>query len=205
MEQRSEEWFFARRGRITASRFGDAIAVGKNGKPLMARERYMREIVFERLSDSCKHEINSKSLSWGTEVEAFARDAYELESGELITQTGFVTHQRYPFIGGSCDGLLGNDGIIEIKCPHDEQVHVETLLDGMSPDHVPQIQGNLLVTDRKYAVFISYDPRMGEPYRLYTQIVQRDDAYIDGVLLPGLLQFEAEVNAMIKRLQQRVA
>lgn len=205
MEQRSEEWFDARRGRITASRFGDAIAVGKNGKPLAAREKYMREIVFERLSDSCKHEISSKSLSWGTDVEAFARDAYELECGALIEQTGFVTHQRYPFIGGSCDGLLDSDGIVEIKCPHDEQVHVETLLNGMSNDHVPQVQGNLLVTGRKYAVFISYDPRICESLRLYTQIVPRDDAYINNVLLPGLLQFEAEVNAMIKRLQQKIA
>lgn len=205
MEQRSEEWFDARRGRITASRFIDAIAVGKNGKPLMARAKYMREIVFERLSDSCKHEISSKSLTWGTDVETFAREAYEIESGDVVLQTGFVAHPDYSFIGGSCDGLIADAGIIEIKCPHDEQVHIETWLEGMSADHIPQVQGNLLVTGRQYAVFVSYDPRVAERFRLFHQRIERDNAYIDGVLLPGLLQFEKEVQDMIQQLEARAA
>ncbi|MCM3372841.1 hypothetical protein M3640_19455, partial [Bacillus velezensis] len=80
-----------------------------------------------------------------------------------------------------------------------------TLLNGMPDDHVPQVQGGLLVTGRRWWLFASYDPRVPEPYSLYTQIVPRDDEYINNTLLPGLLQFEAEVNAIIKRLQMRAA
>ncbi|WP_250538772.1 MULTISPECIES: lambda exonuclease family protein [unclassified Caballeronia] len=202
IEQRTEAWFAQRAGKITASRFIDVISVTKAGKPTAARERYMREIVFERLSGTPKHSVGALSLRWGTDVEQFAREAYEVESGDVVTETGFVTHPDYPFIGGSCDGLIGEDGIIEIKCPHDEQVHIETWLNGMSPDHRPQVQGNLLVTGRKYAVFISYDPRQNERFRLYHQRVERDEEFIQEVLLPGLLQFEAEANAMIDRLER---
>jgi putative phage-type endonuclease len=202
IEQRTEAWFAQRAGKITASRFIDVISVTKAGKPTAARERYMREIVFERLSGTPKHSVGALSLKWGTDVEQFAREAYEVESGDVVTETGFVTHPDYPFIGGSCDGLIGEDGIIEIKCPHDEQVHIETWLNGMSPDHRAQVLGNLLVTGRKYAVFISYDPRQSERFRLYHQRIERDEEFIQGILLPGLLQFEAEANAMIDRLER---
>jgi putative phage-type endonuclease len=205
IEQRTEQWFAQRAGKATASRFIDVVSLTKAGKPTAGRERYMREIVFERLSGTPKHSVGALSLKWGTDVEQFAREAYEVESGDVVSETGFVTHPDYPFIGGSCDGLIGDDGIIEIKCPHDEQVHIETWLNGMSPDHRPQVQGNLLVTGRKYAVFISYDPRQNERFRLYHQRIERDDAYIDGVLLPGLLQFNAEVEQMIAELNRRAA
>jgi putative phage-type endonuclease len=202
IEQRTEAWFAQRAGKITASRFIDVISLTKAGKATAARERYMREIVFERLSGTPKHSVGALSLKWGTDVEQFAREAYEVESGDVVSETGFVTHPDYPFIGGSCDGLIGDDGIIEIKCPHDEQVHIETWLNGMSPDHRAQVLGNLLVTGRKYAVFISYDPRQSERFRLYHQRIERDEEFIQGVLLPGLLQFEAEANQMIERLER---
>jgi putative phage-type endonuclease len=202
VEQRSDAWRNLRVGRLTASRFVDVISLTKAGKPTAARDRYMRELVFERLSGTPKHSIGALSLKWGTEVETFAREAYEVDSGDVVAETGFVTHPDYPFIGGSCDGLIGDDGIIEIKCPHDEQVHIETWLNGMSPDHRAQVQGNLLVTGRKYAIFISYDPRQSERFRLYHQRVERDEEFIQGVLLPALLQFDAEANQMIERLER---
>ncbi|WP_250475008.1 lambda exonuclease family protein [Caballeronia sp. GAFFF1] len=185
-EQRTEAWFAQRAGKATASRFLDVVSLTKAGKPTAARERYMREIVFERLSGTPKHSVGALSLKWGTDVEQFAREAYEVKWGDVLKETGFVTHPDYPFIGGSCDGLIGDEGVIEIKCPHDEQVHIETWLNGMSPDHRPQVQGNLLVTGRKYAIFISYDPRQNERFRLYYQRIERDDTYIQQILLPGL-------------------
>lgn len=220
--QGTDEWRQLRAGKLTASRFGDAISftggepgdVYKTGpkkglpKPRQstaARDKYMREIVFERLAETPSHEVGGRATQWGSEVESFARDAVELETGMFVERGVFVTHPRYPLIGASPDGLIGADGGYESKCPMDEAVHINTLLNGMPEDHVPQVQGGMLVTGRKWWLFVSYDPRVPEPYRLYMQRIARDDEYINGVLLPGLLQFEAEVQQMMKRLKERAA
>lgn len=222
ISQGTDEWRAARAGKLTASRFADVIAfsggepgdIYKSGpkkglpKPKIStdtRNRYLREIVFERLAETPRHEVGGKATQWGTDVEAFAREAVELETGFIIDKAEFVTHPAYAFIGASPDGLIEAVGGYESKCPMDEAVHIKTLLEGMPSDHIPQVQGGMLVTARKWWLFASYDPRMPDQYRLYTQRIERDDAYINGVLLPGLLQFEAEVQAMIKRLQKRAA
>ncbi|MGW8304326.1 MAG: lambda exonuclease family protein [Achromobacter pulmonis] len=205
IEQRTEAWLQARSGKITASRFADVIAVStKTGKPLQAREDYMLTLAAERTSGIPKQSITSKSLSWGTDLEEHAREAYEIEMGQIVEETGFVLHPDHAFIGASSDGWIGDDGLIEIKCPHDEKVHVRTWLYGMPADHMAQIQGNLLVTGRQWADFISYDPRAGEPWRLYVQRIPRDEAYIK-TLLTALLQFEAELRAMVDTLRRKAA
>ena len=206
IDQRSDAWFQQRSGRITASRFADAIAMNKKtGQPTAARQTYMRTVVAEILSGRPKHSISSQALSWGTEAEQFAREAYELETGLVVAESGFVVHYEFDFIGGSPDGLVGADGIIEVKCPHDEQVHIGTWLDGMPADHIPQVQGNLMVTGRAFCDFISFDPRQAEPYRLYVQRIERDDKYISETLLPGLLDFWADVQRMVKTIQDKAA
>ncbi|WP_186211267.1 lambda exonuclease family protein [Burkholderia gladioli] len=220
IEQRSSAWHALRAGRITASRFADAIAMtggepgdvyksGPNkGQPkprqsTAARDKYMREIVFERLAATSTHQVGGRATNWGEEVEPYGREQVEIATGHIIKDGGFFVHPRYDFLGASPDGLIGADGGYESKCPMDEAVHVNTMLKGMPADHVAQVQGGMLVTGRKWWLFASYDPRMPEAYSLYTQVVPRDDIYIDFVLLPGLLQFEAEVNAMIEQLKAR--
>ncbi|KVE11297.1 YqaJ-like viral recombinase [Burkholderia vietnamiensis] len=205
IDQRSDAWFAARAGRITASRFADVVSLTKAGKPKAERDKYMREIVFERLAATSTHEVGGRATKWGEEVEPFGREAVEIATGYIIAPGGFFTHPRYEFLGASPDGLIGDDGGYESKCPMDEAVHINTLLNGMPDDHTAQVQGGMLVTGRRWWLFASYDPRVPEPYSLYTQIVPRNDAYIDSVLLPGLLQFEAEVNAMIKRLKEKTS
>jgi predicted phage-related endonuclease len=207
IDQRTEEWRSQRAGKITASGFADAIAMNKKKptEPTAARMTYMRTIVAEILSGRPKHEITSKSLSWGTEAEEFARQAYELETGLVVVQSEFVTHYDYDFIGASPDGLIGTDGGIEMKSPHDEQVHIGTWLNGMPDDHIAQVQGNMMVTGRQWWDFVSYDPRQAEKYQLYIQRIARDDTYINETLLPGLLKFWAEVQQMLKRIQDRAA
>lgn len=206
IDQRSPEWFEQRAGRITASRFADAIAMNKQtGKPTAARETYMRSIVAEILSGRPRHSVSSQSMAWGTEAEQFARQAYELEKGFFVEEAGFTTHYQYDYIGGSPDGLVGNDGLIEIKCPHDEQVHIGTWLNGMPDDHKPQVQGNLMVTGREWLDFISFDPRQAPRYQLYIQRIERDEDYISHELLPGLLQFWCEVQGMVRAIQEKAA
>lgn len=206
IEQRSEEWREQRAGKITASCFADAIAMNKRtGASTAARDTYMRTLVAEILSGRPKHEIRSKSLAWGTEAEQFAIEAYELETGLVVQKSGFVPHYQYPFIGASPDGLVGKDGGIEMKSPHDEQVHINTWLNGMPEEHMAQVQGNMMVTGREWWDFISYDPRQGEKYRLYVQRIPRDEDYISHYLLPNLLQFWSEVQAMVKAIQEKAA
>lgn len=221
IEQRTDAWREQRAGKITASCFGDATAMTdvepgaayksgpRKGQPKVAestaaRETYMRVVAFERTAGIAKHEIGGKALNWGTDIEAFAREAYELATGNIVTESGFLTHPQYDFIGASPDGLIGSDGGLEMKCPHDEQVHIKTILHGMPDEHIPQVMGNMLVSGRKYWDFVSFDPRQSSDLRLYIQRIYRDDIYITK-LLTGLLQFNAEVDAMIARLKQRMA
>lgn len=198
IEQRSAEWYAARAGKLTASRFADVLGTKA------ARAKYMREIVFERLAGHAKHEVSSKSLNWGTEVERFAREAYQIDVGLVVDETGFVTHSRYDFIGCSPDGLVGPAGLMQMKCPHDESVHIETWLSGMDPGHIPQVQGELFVTGRAWSDFVSYDPRQGERFRLYVQRIERDEAFI-AKLAAALLQFQAEALAMQAELEKLAA
>lgn len=205
IEQRSDGWRFARAGKITASRFGDVIDLTKAGKPTAARAKYMREIVFERISQAPRHEVGGHALRWGTDVESFAREAFEVETGLIVMPGQFVLHADHSFIGCSPDGLIGSDGGYESKCPMDEAVHINTWLCGMPEEHRPQVQGCMLVTGRQWWEFVSYDPRVAERFRLFHQRIERDDEYIDKLLLPGLIQFEQEVQSMIKQLESKAA
>lgn len=204
VEQGSDQWRELRAGMITASRFADVIAVRRDGKPTAARDKYMRLLAFERLSGAPAHSISSRSMEWGSELETYAREAYELDVGAFVTQSGFVTHPNHSFIGCSPDGLIGTDGGIEMKCPHDEAVHINTWLDGMPADHVPQVQGCMFVTGRQWWDFVSYDPRQSETFRLYVQRIERNQAYIDQLEI-ALLQFEAELQQMIQILKKKAA
>lgn len=203
--QRTEDWRAARAGKLTASRFADVVGLTKAGKHKAERAKYMRQIVFERLALAATHEIGGHALKWGTEVEQFGKEAFELETGLILQDASFVTHPQYPFIGCSPDALIGDDGGYESKCPMDEGVHIETWLNGMPDEHLHQVQGCMFVTGRKWWEFVSFDPRMASRFQLYRQRIPRDDDYINGILLPGLLQFNAEVEQMIAELNRRAA
>jgi predicted phage-related endonuclease len=204
-EQRTDAWRLERAGKLTASTFKDIVAVKRDGKPTEARAKLMRVKAFERLAGIAQHEVGGKSLDWGKDLEEAANEAYMVTTGGIIVPSPFITHPSHPFIGASPDGLVGREGGVEMKCPHDEAVHILTWLEGMPEDHIPQVQGNMLVTGRHWWDFISYDPRQGEKWRLYIQRIPRDDAYINTKLLPGLLQFEAELRAMVETLRRKAA
>lgn len=218
IEQRTSEWFAARCGTITASRFRDAIDVPEDaGQPYKsgarkgqlkpasseARNTYMRELAFERRSGRAIHEISSRSLAWGEEVEVYGKEAFELETGLVLEPGGFYTHPDYPFIGASPDAIIPGMGGYEAKSPYSEAIHVRTLLDGMPSDHKDQVQGGMLVTGLPTWFFVSFDPRQHPDDQLHIQVIQRDDDYINRILLPGLLQFEMELQALVRKLEQR--
>jgi len=172
----------------------------KAGKSSEARQKYMREVVFEILSGTPKQSATAKAMDWGKDIEQYAREAYETKTGEFATIAEFQTHKDMQFVGSSPDFLIGEDGGAEIKCPHDEGKHVLTLLNGMPEEHMAQIQGNMFVTGRNWWDFVSYDPRQAEPYRIYIQRIERDDIFIEK-LREELLKFWKEVALMVTQIK----
>jgi putative phage-type endonuclease len=198
MNQGSPEWLAARAGHCTASRFKDVLAKIKTGESA-SRRNYRIQLVTERLTGRPCDSYSNAAMEWGTATEPFARAAYEGARTVMVDETGFLLHPGVPFVGASPDGLVGADGGVEIKCPFQSTVHVETLEGGMPPEHRAQVQGTLWVTGRAWWDYISFDPRMPAHLQLYVERIARDDAYI-ATLADEVTRFLAEVDAMVKRL-----
>lgn len=205
--QRTAEWHQDRAGRVTASRFKDAVSFGKpdaqgRRKPSEARTTYMRELCFERLASKAKHSVTGKSLAWGTEEEEGCHNYYELITGNVVTKSRFIAHPRYDWMGCSPDGLVSTDGGMESKCPYNEAVHIRTWLEGMPAEHVFQVQGCMLVTGRKWWDFVSFDSRQNDEFKLYVERIERDQKFIDE-LLAGLMQFNLELDRMVGEVEYK--
>ncbi|MBL8677275.1 MAG: YqaJ viral recombinase family protein [Alphaproteobacteria bacterium] len=203
IEQGTDQWRLQRCGKLTGSRFVDVLSFLKSGKSSEARNKYMREVVFELMSGIPRHETSGASLAWGKEIEGYAREAYEMQTGNMVTPSEFVTSYDLNFVGSSPDGLIDYDGMIEIKCPHDEGKHIQTLLEGMPEEHIPQIQGNLFVTGRQWCDFISFDPRQSEKYRIYIQRINRDEEFIEKLRVE-LVKFWEETKILLNQINERV-
>jgi putative phage-type endonuclease len=191
MMQGSDDWRIARAGKVTASRFCHVMAKVKVGEAAGRRD-YRWELLTERLTGLPIDGYTNKAMEWGTAHEAEAREAYETETGELVQQVGFLMLPEHVAVGCSPDGLVGDDGGIEIKCPYSSVVHVQTLKGGMPSEHRAQVQGAMWVTGRKWWDFVSYDPRMPEGLAFYVERIKRDDDYI-AELAAEVVRFEAEV------------
>lgn len=160
IEQGSKEWLEQRYGNASASRIKDVIAKTKSGYST-SRERYMTELVLERFG-VFKEPFTNKYIEWGIEQEPFARATHEIKQGIIVQECGFILHPTIKHSGASPDGLIGNDGVLEIKCP-DTHTHFNYLLDGVAPaEHIAQMEWQIACTGRKWADFVSYDPRAPE-------------------------------------------
>lgn len=201
MIQGSPEWFAIRCGLATASRFSDVLAKIKTGEAA-SRRNYRAQLVCERLTGVPAEAFESSAMKWGTETEPFARAAYEAFSGELVEQVAFIKHEKLA-TGASPDGLIGDDGLLEIKCPN-TATHIDTLLKGMSADHNPQVQGQLWITGRQWVEFVSFDPRLPGRLQLHIQRVPRDQPYIDN-LEKEIALFLFEVDSLVAELEKVAA
>lgn len=199
-EQGSQEWLAERAGKWTGSKFVDVMAISeRTGKPLKARSDAVWQVVVERMTGQAIEGPGGFALAWGHEVEQFARDAYELETGNVVQQVGFIEHQEFPFAGASPDGLIDDDGGLELKCPRDSRIHLDRFLSGVPAEYIPQIQGCMWVTGRQWWHFASYDPRMPESHRLLIIKVPRDEAVI-AKIQAAVLSAEAEAQELHKQL-----
>lgn len=193
MNQGTPEWLAARAGHVTASRFCDVMARLKGGGEAATRRTYKLQLVTERLTGLPCETYKNVAMEWGTQTEPFARAAYETERGLMVDETGFLLHPSVKWVGGSPDGLVAADGLVEIKCPHNSVVHVESMSGGMPTEHRAQVQGLLWITGRQWADFISYDPRMPAKMQLYVERVTRDEDYITK-LAAEVAQFLVDVD-----------
>lgn len=193
MKQGTEEWLRERAGHATASCFKDILAKIKSGEAA-TRRNYRLRLVTERLIGAPVQTYQNTAMQWGTEQEPHARMAYESLTGRLVEEVGFIKHPSITWVGVSPDGLISDDGGIEIKCPYESTVHVNTLETGMPSEHMAQIQGAMWITGRRWWEFVSFDPRMPDGLKLYSQRIARDNSYIE-TLEKEVLTFLAEVES----------
>ena len=198
MEQRSEEWFQARLGKVTASRVADVLAKIKSGESA-SRRNYKIQLVSERLTGERQETYVNQAMQDGIDREQFARDRYVQQFGE-VEEVGFSQHPTLE-AGASPDGLIGTDGIIEIKCPMGS-THTETLITQEVPSkYVPQIQFQLLVTGRKWCDFVSYNPMFPENLQVFVRRVFANKEY-QQELEDEVKQFLNEVDDVINKLKE---
>lgn len=215
-DQRSDEWFAERAGRITASQMHTVMlprdrapfkSGPRKGQPKPALKElsdYAFQLAAERLTGKPRKQVKAAALQWGRDVEPAAVAAYQAETGAIVTECGFVRHPSYDFIGASPDFLVDDDGGGEVKSPESSEVHLETLLNGLPEEHIEQIQGGLWVTGRQYWDFVSYHPDFPPHLRLYIQRIPRDDSFI-AKLESACLAMEADVQAILNQIQQKAA
>ena len=196
--QGTEEWFAQRLGKVTASRVADVVAKTKSGYST-SRENYMVELALERIKGVREESYTNGAMQWGTDNEPLARAAYEALTGDFVVETGMVDHPRIQMTGASPDGLLGSDGLLEIKCPN-SATHVRTLR-SRKPDgkYITQMAWQMACTGRAWCDFVSYDPRMPEGLKLFVTRIERDDALIKS-LESEVEVFLGEVSEMVTEL-----
>ena len=195
MDQRSEEWFAARLGKVTGSRVADLMAKTKSGYST-SRQNYMAELICERLTGQQGERFTNAAMAWGTETEPQARAAYEFLTDNSVTETGLVLHPVIADFGASPDGLVGADGLLEIKCPN-TATHIETLLGEAVPSkYITQMQAQMACTGRAWCDFVSFDPRLPGDLQLWVKRVDRDEAFI--------AEMESEIRAFLTELDAKV-
>ena len=176
-EQGSPEWFQIRLGKVTASRVSDVIAKTKSGWAA-SRANYMAQLVAERLTGQAQESYSSAAMQWGTENEPLARAAYEFRTDATVTPAWFIDHPNIAMTGASPDGLIGDVGLVEIKCPN-TATHIETLMGQAIPGkYESQMLWQMACTGAKWCDFVSFDPRLPEKMRLFVSRLQRDDKRI---------------------------
>jgi putative phage-type endonuclease len=198
MEQRSPEWFHARKGKVTASKIADVMAKGRNGAESLTRAKYIDQLVTERLTKDIQEGYTNDAIQRGVDMEPIARSAYEFATGNQVTEMTFVHHHVIGMSGASPDGAVQEDGLIEIKCPN-TNTHIEYILAGKPPaKYVPQMAWQLACTGREWVDFVSYDDRLeDESKHLFIVRYQRDDEYI--------AEIEEQVKLFLAEVEAKVA
>ena len=193
VDQCSPEWFALRCGVPTASNFSKIVT--SKGEYSKQAEKYVYQLAGEKASGIKCQGYQSKAMEIGVETEDEARRVYELSSGETVKQVGFCLADGY---GCSPDGMIGDYGLVEIKCPL-VQTQVKYLLDEKLPtEYIQQVQGQLLVTGREWCDFVSYFPGLKTLIvRVYSDLVFQEK------LKEGLTEFNRELDLIVDKIKEK--
>lgn len=201
MEQRTDDWFAARAGKVTASALHKVMARTKSGWGA-DRTNYHAQLVTERLTGRPADSFSNSAMQWGIDTEPQARAAYAFQMDEAPVEVGFLDHPTIAMSGASPDGLVGQNGMLEIKCPN-TATHIATL-DGAEIDrkYLLQMQWQMACAERNWCDFVSYDPRLPPAMQLHIRRVERDDELLAD-LAQHVTEFLAEVADTVARLEAR--
>lgn len=200
VEQGSEEWKRLRVGSLGAASMHLVLAKTKTGWGA-SRANTMADIVVERLTGLPTETYTNSAMEWGKVKEAEARSAYEFYQSVTVETVGLFRHPTIANSHASPDGLVGDDGLVEIKCPQ-SATHIETLLSQAIPArYIIQMQWQMACTGRKWCDFVSFDPRLPEEMKLWVHRVQRDDGRIAELEKEASI-FLAEVDAKVAELRK---
>ena len=196
--QGTEEWHQLRLGKVTASRVADVLAKTKTGAST-SRGNYLIQLAIQRVTGEIEESYTNDAMQWGIDNEAQARVAYEIATENFVDQVAFVTHPTIEGFGASPDGLVGNNGLVEIKCPN-TSTHWTYIKSNKPPTkYYIQMQAQLSCTGREWNDFVSFDPRMPERSQILIARVNRDDKFIaemEAEIKQFLDEVEVEVNLM---------
>ena len=194
-EQGSDSWHKIRLGKITASRVKDVLTKGRGTSPSKTSESYMMELIAEILTGNSKPFFENDAMRWGTETEPQARAMYAVNNDFVdVKEVAFVEHNEQ--VGISPDGLIGDDGLLEIKCPNTTTQLKRALSDDYSADYKAQIQMQLWVTEREWCDFLSFDPRLDCSAGYLQQRVYRDEEYIE--------EMKVKVYAFVEKMNELI-
>lgn len=175
--QGSSEWLQMRTAVCTGSRVADVMAKLKKGGESAARKDYKGEIICEMLTGLAADHYVSPAMQWGLDNEIFARNAYEIEVAGT-EPGGFALHPSIPRFGASPDGLVGDRGLVEFKCPT-TATHLEYITAGVVPEEYHwQCLAEMACAERDWCDFVSYDPRLPKKFQLFIRRFPRDEARI---------------------------
>lgn len=200
VEQGSTEWLQLRLGCVSASTVADVMAKGKSGESA-TRQKLKLRLAAERLTGQVQESFSSPAMDWGREQEQFAAMAYEAERGVFLDKTGWHPHIVIKWLGVSPDRLLGDDGLVEIKCPNSSTMVAWMSDDKIPTEYIKQIQAQLWVTGRRFCDFVAFDPRLPKRRQLWIKRVERDEALIT-TMEAEVTTFLSEVDQIVKSLEQ---
>lgn len=197
VEQQSPDWLSMRIGAVTASRVRDVMAKLKNGEEAATRAAYKAELVCERLTSLAYEHYVSPSMQWGIDNEPLAKASYELATGLAIDPGGLAVHPKIKWLMASPDGLVGEHGLIECKCPN-TSTHLGYILAGVvPPDYQPQMLCQMACAERQWCDFVSYDPRLPERLQLFVRRFERDNERIK--------RMESDVEQFLAEVEEEIA
>ena len=199
-EQGGADWMAFRAGKISASRVKDLMAKTKSGWST-SRANMITKLAIERLTGSVDDGFSNGAMQRGIELEPEARNAYSFEHGVPVGEVGCVTHPKWDFVTCSPDGLVGDTGLVEIKCPTAQAKHYSALQTGShAKEYKWQLHHQMLVTGRSWVDAVSYDPRFPDGLKLAVTRVHKD-AELQEELKAAIVECNVHIERQVQEMR----